>query len=87
MPDLVASNKVMSSKLCTAGNVYLIEMPVNMYVVLCYSEEETQVPIFSRVFFFDEINRKIVLSQARKTYNKIKYHLEKKNLHLIEELE
>ena len=87
MPDLIASNKVLIEKHYKAGHLFLIEMPVNMLVVLCYTEKDEQEPIYSRAFFYSEKNKNEVLKQARLIFNKIKDCLIKRKLQLIEELE
>lgn len=87
MQDLIESNKVLVSKHYNAGHVYLIEMPVNMLAVVCYSQDENTEPIYSKAYFYGEINKNIVLKNARQTFNKIKEFLLQKNLQLIEDLD
>ena len=71
LPELVASNKVVVSKHYRAGHIYLIEMPVNMLVVLCYQKEDEE-PLYSRAFFYGEKNKDDVLKQAKTVFKYIK---------------
>ena len=87
MQDLIAANKVIVAKHYKAGHLYMIEMPVNMLVVLCYLNEDDKEPIYSRAFFHNEKTKDNALKQARLIFNQLKDCLLRRKLQLIEELE
>lgn len=84
MNEILNNNKVLLQKKNKLGNVYLIEMSVNLYVVVIINDNNI---ILSRSFLFSNKNKKSILKKAREYYFKIKKIILTKKINELEDLD
>ncbi len=68
--DFLTGNKVLLSKKYSFGNIYMIEMPNNMIVVVAFKKDK--IPLHSRTFLFTDKLKKDVLKDSKQYFKQLK---------------
>ena len=85
LPEFIAPYKIIASKHYSEGSTFIIELTSNMLAIIVY-RNLFEEPIYSRVYPFNELNKKDIMLTAKRKYNFLKKCLMQKKYECIEDL-